>query len=95
MDTGWLEHVHAIAPIDCGPCRHRVCCYTIQAVKPGANRIQHTAMLRIILFLTAFLPIPALAAPSFQSGRPVWPEGRETEMNLTAGFRAVFCIAPP
>ena len=27
---------------------------------------------------------------SFQSAKPVWPTGRETEMNLTVGFRAVF-----
>ncbi|MHC4644126.1 MAG: hypothetical protein ACYTBJ_01395, partial [Planctomycetota bacterium] len=27
---------------------------------------------------------------SFYSARPIWPEGRETEMNLFVGFRAVF-----
>ena len=27
---------------------------------------------------------------SFQSAQPVWPEGRETEMNLLVGFRAAF-----
>ncbi len=32
----------------------------------------------------------ALAAPVFQGGRPVWVEGREKEMNLFVGFRAVF-----
>ena len=26
----------------------------------------------------------------FQVAKPVWPEGRETEMNLSVGFRAVF-----
>ena len=30
------------------------------------------------------------AAPSFISARPVWPDGREEEMNLTVGFRASF-----
>lgn len=28
--------------------------------------------------------------PSFQSARPIWPAGRETEMNLLVGFRAGF-----
>jgi len=32
-------------------------------------------------------------APSFISAKPVWPQGRETEMNLFVGFRAV--LAPP
>lgn len=32
--------------------------------------------------------------PAFQSARPVWLEGRELEMNVFAGFRAVF-EAPP
>jgi len=27
---------------------------------------------------------------AFRSAKPVWPKGRETEMNLTVGFRAVF-----
>lgn len=34
------------------------------------------------------------APPLMMSGRPVWLAGRETEMNVTAGFRAVF-DAPP
>ncbi len=28
--------------------------------------------------------------PSFQSAKPVWPEGRETDKNLTVAFRAAF-----
>jgi len=32
----------------------------------------------------------AAAAPSFVSAKPIWPEGRETEKNVTAGFRASF-----
>ncbi len=28
-------------------------------------------------------------APAFRSAQPIWPKGRETEMNLEAGFRAV------
>ena len=39
----------------------------------------------------------ARPAPSghsfFQAARPIWPKARETEMNLSAGFRAV--IGPP
>ncbi len=53
-------------------------------------------VLRVLrLFLSGLL----LAAPGsaawadepadFQSAQPVWPAGRETEMNLTVGFRAV------
>ena len=38
-------------------------------------------------------PIVSLAAaaqsPAFRSAKPVWLRGRETEMNVTAGFRAV------
>ncbi|HOW69512.1 MAG TPA: hypothetical protein PKY77_02825 [Phycisphaerae bacterium] len=29
-------------------------------------------------------------APSFISAKPIWPEGRDTEMNLLVGFRAGF-----
>jgi alpha-L-rhamnosidase len=32
---------------------------------------------------------PASAAVAFRSAKPVWLAGRETEMNLTVGFRAV------
>ena len=35
----------------------------------------------------------AAPAPEFRAGKPVWPKGRATEMNLLVGFRAV--IAPP
>ncbi|MHC4743542.1 MAG: hypothetical protein ACYS8Z_16635, partial [Planctomycetota bacterium] len=34
-------------------------------------------------------PLNASAA-SFDSARAIWPEGREKEMNLSVGFRAVF-----
>ena len=30
------------------------------------------------------------SAPSFDSAKPIWPKGRETEKNLLAGFRASF-----
>jgi alpha-L-rhamnosidase len=30
------------------------------------------------------------AAPQFKSAKPIWPEGRETEKNLSVGFRAKF-----
>lgn len=32
----------------------------------------------------------AFESTSFQSAKPIWPEGREEEKNLTVGFRAVF-----
>jgi len=50
--------------------------------------------------LAAALLLPLIAASSlradearFLSAKPVWPTGRQTEMNLTVGFRAV--IASP
>ena len=33
--------------------------------------------------------LSAAEPPAFRSAQPVWPQGRETEMNLTVGFRAV------
>lgn len=44
-----------------------------------------------ILLAVVGLPlgdVPA-SAVEFRSAKPVWPKGRETEMNLTVGFRAV------
>ena len=49
--------------------------------------------------LNAMIVLLALAAPAvevqpaFRAARPIWPQGRETVMNLTVGFRAV--IEPP
>lgn len=34
--------------------------------------------------------VAAAPGDAFLNARPVWPEGRETEKNLTVGFRAVF-----
>lgn len=34
-------------------------------------------------------------AAMFRSAKPVWPAGRETEMNLLVGFRAVLAGQPP
>ena len=31
-----------------------------------------------------------ITPPSFSAAQPVWPDGREEEMNLTVGFRAIF-----
>ncbi|MGH9327411.1 MAG: hypothetical protein ACRD2B_12110 [Terriglobia bacterium] len=36
----------------------------------------------------------AISQPSFELAKPIWPKGRETEMNLFVGFRAVFGSAP-
>jgi len=56
---------------------------------------------RDIFKLPALLAWPAAASPAgkpaplkFRSALPVWPKGRETELNLTVRFRAVF-DAPP
>jgi alpha-L-rhamnosidase len=32
----------------------------------------------------------AVSAPTFDSAKPIWPKGRETEKNLFVGFRATF-----
>lgn len=32
--------------------------------------------------------------PFFQVAKPIWPQGRETEMNLFVGFRAIFNLPP-
>ena len=32
----------------------------------------------------------AAAAPAFTSAKPIWPKGRETEKNVSVGFRAIF-----
>ncbi|HTV54537.1 MAG TPA: hypothetical protein VMI06_06450, partial [Terriglobia bacterium] len=39
-------------------------------------------------------PSSPLGQSYFQVAKPVWPEGRETEMNLFVGFRAVFDLPP-
>lgn len=40
--------------------------------------------------LVLLTSVVSAAAPSFRSAKPVWPKGRETEMNVLAGFRAAF-----
>jgi len=50
----------------------------------------------VIVMTTLFLagaPFPAGSA-LFKSAQPVWPEGRETEKNLSVGFRAAFTPKP-
>ena len=43
------------------------------------------------LCLSCLAPVvQAAGPPAFRSARPVWPSGRETEMNRLVGFRAVF-----
>jgi len=39
--------------------------------------------------LTAPLAVHAAEPVAFRSAKPIWPKGRETEMNLWGGFRAV------
>lgn len=47
------------------------------------------AMLASTVWLLLGLLVPAFAADSasFRSAKPIWPKGRETEMNLEVGFR--------
>ncbi len=55
-------------------------------------------MFRILLAVfcagTSLVPCTAEEVAAFKTAKPVWLEGRETEMNVFAGFRAVF-EAPP
>lgn len=46
----------------------------------------------ILLFgVAAAVPLPAApTTPAFVSAKPIWPEGREREMDLSVAFRAVF-----
>lgn len=48
--------------------------------------------LALALALTALASAGAAAPPAFRSAKPVWPKGRETEMNVLAGFRAAFDV---
>jgi alpha-L-rhamnosidase len=50
-------------------------------------------MLTSAIFLLALVAPAAEEQGAFRTARPIWPEGRETEMNLMVGFRAV--IEPP
>ena len=43
-------------------------------------------MLSLFLFMSV---AAGDATPVFAQARPVWPRGRELDMNVTAGFRAV------
>lgn len=40
--------------------------------------------------LVLLTSVVAAADPGFRSAKPIWPKGRETEMNVLAGFRAAF-----
>lgn len=43
-----------------------------------------------VLLLVLLCASSSLSAASFDSAKPIWPEGREQAMNLSVGFRAVF-----
>ena len=47
----------------------------------------------LALVVSSLLSVPSDTA-YFQSAKPVWPAGRETERNLCLGFRAEFTTAP-
>ena len=53
---------------------------------PRGSSIWLPALLLLLLAGAAL----AASAPSFVSGKPVWPKGRETEKNLSVGFHAAF-----
>lgn len=47
------------------------------------------AMCCFAVLLAGWTAASAQDAAAFRSAKPIWPEGRETEMNLQVGFRAV------
>ena len=61
--------------------------------------VSHAMILCVLaVFYTLAVPSPAPAdtmVTSFDSARPVWPTGRDTEKNLFVGFRAVFECPQP
>ncbi|MCE5250568.1 hypothetical protein LLG96_10165 [bacterium] len=53
-------------------------------------RLLMTAGTIAMYAVTTGKPACGLETASFQSAKPVWPEGRDREKNLTVGFRAAF-----
>jgi len=60
---------------------------------PQASPIPGWSILCLALLLTG--TNLASSAPTFASARPIWPKGRETEKNLSVGFRASFAAPAP
>lgn len=50
--------------------------------------MKKTAMLFVLACLTATLAIAQ--QPAFTAAKPIWPQGKELDLNLTTGVRAVF-----
>ena len=50
--------------------------------------------LPVALTLACFVPAAADEPSVFRLAKPIWPAGRETEMNLQVGFRAVIPAQP-
>ncbi|MFA7691461.1 MAG: hypothetical protein GX117_09065 [Candidatus Hydrogenedentes bacterium] len=48
----------------------------------------------ILAFVLSCFTVHAFGESIFSEARPVWLEGRETEMNVFAGFRAIFNASP-
>ncbi len=57
----------------------------------------HRTKYSFVVWLTFAFVASATAdeAAVFQSAKPVWPAGREAEMNLLVGFRALVAAPPP
>src|ERR1035437_4089891 len=53
-----------------------------------ARHLGRWAAFPLVLLLTC--ANLAVSAPTFDSAKPIWPKGRETEKNLFVGFRATF-----
>ncbi len=50
----------------------------------------HSRTILCVLSMVLLSSATTIGQPKFDSAQPVWPAGRETEMNLFVGFRAVF-----
>ncbi len=53
------------------------------------SRLGFCTAMAITMLTLSYAPLLA-DAPKFASAKPIWPEGRETERNLSVGFRATF-----
>lgn len=51
-------------------------------------------MIRLILFLSLACAATNVTAAGFLSAKPVWPRGKELELNGSYSFRGTFCAKP-
>lgn len=61
-----------------------------QSFKPVRTSFSFGLLCMACILCSASAAQPGAVEASFESARPIWPAGRETEKNLFAGFRAEF-----